>query len=104
MPIARVWGWLSGREPWLVGAAWIGLLFAPLLGTERVLATRDAVNFHLPIRAALARLAEGGVLTWNPWWSGGQPLLSNPNYQAFYPTGWLAFWCSPERAWGRSPS
>jgi hypothetical protein len=35
-------------------------------------------------------VAAGVPPVWNPWLNGGQPLLSNPSYAAFYPPTWLA--------------
>jgi hypothetical protein len=35
---------------------------------------------------------------WNPWLHGGQPILSNPSYGAFYPPSWLIFAVSPAYA------
>jgi len=89
----------------LLGAGWILALFAPLLSPRRLLASRDVVVFHLPLRADLVRLAtEGGsgwgVPWWNPWLHGGEPVLSNPNYAAFYPPTWLALLTSPHHALG----
>lgn len=35
---------------------------------------------------------------WNPWLHGGQPILSNPSYAAFYPPSWLVLAVSPAYA------
>ncbi|MBZ0113731.1 MAG: hypothetical protein K8J08_14795, partial [Thermoanaerobaculia bacterium] len=52
--------------------------------------SRDIPFFHTPLRGALAAAAESGHLpTWNSTLNGGQPILSNPNYAAFYPPTWL---------------
>lgn len=79
----------AALAPALLGALWLLSYFAPLLSPERVLANRDIPLFHLPLRAAFRWLAEEGVPWWNPWLNGGQPVLSNPNYAAFYPPSWL---------------
>ncbi len=71
------------------------LLTGPLLDPGRVLAARDVPQFHLPLRATLARLMMAGLPEWNPWIGGGQPLLSDPSYSAFYPTTWLALVVEP---------
>lgn len=63
-----------------------------------MLANRDIPQFHLPLRTAFRRLAEGGLPLWNPWLHGGQPILSNPSYAAFYPPGWLALVVPPAYA------
>lgn len=88
------------RRGWsaVLGAAWLGLLFAPLLAPGRALATRDVPLFHLPLRATFRWLCELGPPVWNPLVHGGQPLLSNPNYAAFYPPSWLVLALDPARA------
>ncbi len=90
--------WLVAIQPAVVAVGWILCLLAPLLSPSRVLATRDVAIFHLPLRLAFRRLAAFGLPTWNPWLNGGQPILSNPNYSAFYPPSWLIFAVSPHRA------
>ena len=93
MPVrARPWG------PVLLGAAWLLSLFAPLLSPGTILANRDVPLFHLPLRAAFRWLAGEGLPVWNPWLSGGQPVLSNPSYAAFYPPSWLALVLPPAYA------
>lgn len=75
----------------------IVLLFRELLVPGRILAVRDAPFFHLPLRSAFRRLVlEEGIPWWNPWIGGGQPVLSNPNYAAFYPPTWLLLPLPPE--------
>lgn len=76
--------------PLLLGTAWLLSFFAPLLSPGTVLANRDVPVFHLPLRAAFRWLAAEGLPVWNPWLHGGQPVLSNPTYAAFYPPTWLA--------------
>lgn len=83
-----------------LGAAWVLAFFAPLLAPSRLLATRDVLFLQLPMRRALAELSHGGLVAWNPWVNGGQPLLSNPNYAALYPPTWLAFVTEPHHALG----
>ncbi len=52
---------------------------------------RDFAFFHLPLRQVVADLVHAGALPeWNRFVHGGQPILSNPNYAAFYPPSWLA--------------
>ena len=48
-----------------------------------------------PLRSAFRELAAFGLPLWNPWLHGGQPVLSNPSYAAFYPPSWLIFAASP---------
>ncbi len=90
---------LRRRAPVLfLAAAWLLALFGRLLSPGRVLANRDIPQFHLPLRTAFRRLAEGGLPVWNPWLHGGQPILSNPSYAAFYPPSWLVLVVSPAYA------
>src|SRR4051794_33269372 len=86
--------------PALLGAAWLGSLFAPLLSPARAVANRDVALFHLPLRTAFRELAALGLPAWNPWLHGGQPVLSNPSYGSFYPPGWLALAVRPDYALG----
>ena len=81
--------------PALLAALFLAALAGPLADPGRVLATRDVPQFHLPLRASLARLAAQGLPEWNPWIAAGQPVLSDPSYSAFYPPTWLALVCSP---------
>ncbi|MFL6293719.1 MAG: hypothetical protein ACJ759_22730 [Thermoanaerobaculia bacterium] len=84
--------------PALLGATWLLSFFAPLLSPETVLANRDVPLFHLPLRATFRWLAEQGLPVWNPWLNGGQPVLSNPSYAAFYPPSWLVLALPPAYA------
>jgi len=85
--------------PLLLGAAWLALLFARLLSPGRALANRDILLFHLPLRVCFRNLVAGGLLPlWNPWLNGGQPILSNPSYAAFYPPTWLVLPLPPAYA------
>jgi hypothetical protein len=81
--------------PALLGAGWVLSLFAPVLSPSRALANRDVGLFHLPLRSAFRDLAAFGLPRWNPWLHGGQPILSNPSYAAFYPPSWLALAVPP---------
>lgn len=82
----------------LLAAVWLLALFGSLLAPGRVLANRDIPQFHLPLRTAFRRLMEGGLPVWNPWLHGGQPILSNPSYAAFYPPSWLCLVVPPAYA------
>src|SRR3954471_16593956 len=82
----------------LLALAWLAALFSPLLVPGRALANRDIALFHLPLRVCFERLAAiglPGLPAWNPYLNGGQPLLSNPSYAAFYPPSWLIFAVPP---------
>lgn len=92
-------GWLArALPPVLLGTCWLLSLFAPLLPPDRVLANRDVALFHLPLRLTFRHLAALGLPVWNPWLNGGQPILSNPSYGAFYPPSWLVFAVPPHYA------
>ncbi len=69
-----------------------------MLAPDRALANRDIAIFHIPLRAIFKDLAELGPPVWNPWLHGGQPILPNPSYGAFYPPSWLVFAASPAYA------
>jgi hypothetical protein len=79
----------------LLAVAWVVSLLSPILSPGRALANRDIAAFHLPLRFAFRELAAFGLPLWNPWLHGGQPLLSNPSYGAFYPPSWLIFAVPP---------
>lgn len=79
----------------LVGAGWILGFFYTVLTPATALANRDIPFFHLPLRLSLRALTQVGPPTWDPWLHGGQPILSNPNYAAFYPPTWLCLVVSP---------
>jgi hypothetical protein len=82
----------------LLAAVWLTSLYGPLLAAGRALANRDIAVFHLPLRATFRDLAAYGLPVWNPWLHGGQPILSNPSYGAFYPPSWLVFAAPPAYA------
>ncbi|MEM7048757.1 MAG: hypothetical protein AAF604_03820 [Acidobacteriota bacterium] len=84
--------------PAVLGLAAIAPFYGPLAVPGNALATRDFAFFHLPLRAAFARLVGEGLPLWNPWLHGGQPLLSNPSYGAFYPPNWLVLLVEPVTA------
>ncbi|HVS04404.1 MAG TPA: hypothetical protein VMT16_16690 [Thermoanaerobaculia bacterium] len=65
-----------------------------------MLVVRDVLTFHLPLRTAFRALLADGLPEWNPWLHGGQPILGNPNYAAFYPPTWLALPLPPPQALG----
>ncbi|HKV11167.1 MAG TPA: hypothetical protein VJ725_23705 [Thermoanaerobaculia bacterium] len=90
---------IAATAPAALAAVWLLSLFAPLLSPGRSLANRDIPLFHLPLRTAFYWLVEVmKVPGWNPWLHGGQPVLSNPNYAAFYPPSWLMFLAGPSWA------
>ncbi len=82
--------WTASFQPALMATVWLLSLFAPVLSPGRALANRDVAIFHLPLRTAFRELTAFGLPVWNPWLHGGEPILSNPSYAAFYPPSWLA--------------
>jgi len=86
---------LVALAPVLLGTVWLASLFAPVLPPSRALANRDIALFHLPLRLAFRELCAFGLPAWNPWLHGGQPILSNPSYGAFYPPSWLVLAVPP---------
>lgn len=89
---------IAATAPAALAAVWLLSLFAPLLSPGRALANRDIPLFHLPLRTAFRWLVQIGVPGWNPWLHGGQPVLSNPSYAAFYPPSWLVLAVPPHYA------
>lgn len=76
--------------PLLPAALLLAALLLPLAHPGRLLMVRDLAFFHLPLRQVVVELVRHGELPeWNRWIHGGQPILSNPNYAAFYPPAWL---------------
>ncbi|HYX25528.1 MAG TPA: hypothetical protein VFC23_15360 [Thermoanaerobaculia bacterium] len=90
--------WRRLASPAVLGAGWLFALFAPLLPPDQALGNRDVGLFHLPLRLTFRDLAAFGPPVWNPWLNGGQPILSNPSYGAFYPPSWLVFAVPPHYA------
>lgn len=91
-------GFVKRAPAVLVGLIVVALFTGPLLEEDSILVLRDVPNFHLPLRLAFADLAREGLPSWNPAIHGGQPILSNPNYAAFYPPTWLFLVVGVERA------
>jgi hypothetical protein len=89
--------WRALRAPLLL-ACLLACFYAPLANPRATLATRDMLEYHLPMRISFAHLASVGLPQWDPFAHGGQPLLSNPNYAALYPLSWLALLLPPAMA------
>lgn len=74
-------------------AAGVLLVYAPLLLTNRVLATGDAFAYFTPYRDyANAALRAGRLPLWNPYLFLGVPFLANPQTAIFYPLHWPFIW------------
>lgn len=70
-------------------AAAVLVVYAPLLLTNRVLATGDAFAYFTPYRDyASAALRAGRLPLWNPYLFLGVPFLANPQTAVFYPLHW----------------
>jgi hypothetical protein len=79
-------GWLLLA---LLLAGGVLLVYAPLLLTNRVLATGDAFAYFTPYRDyANAALRAGQLPLWNPYLFLGVPFLANPQTAIFYPLHW----------------
>ncbi|HSN74392.1 MAG TPA: hypothetical protein VL334_04745, partial [Anaerolineae bacterium] len=79
-------GWLLLA---LALAGGVLLVYAPLLLTNRVLATGDAFAYFTPYRDyANAALRAGRLPLWNPYLFLGVPFLANPQTAIFYPLHW----------------
>ncbi len=74
-------------------ALFVALLFAPLLFTNRVLASGDILLYFYPYRDYAAEaLREGRVPLWNPYSFSGVPFLANPQAAVLYPLHWPLSW------------
>ncbi len=73
----------------LVLAGFVALLYAPLLFTNRVLASGDILFYFYPYRDYVAdMLRQGEMPLWNPYIFLGAPLLANPQSAVLYPLHW----------------
>lgn len=73
-----------------------GFLYSPVL-SGNVFFQRDIYNYWRPhIDWALANLAQGEWLGWNPAMQFGMPFLADPNFQILYPPTWLLLVVSPD--------
>ncbi|MGB5051916.1 MAG: hypothetical protein WBO46_23415, partial [Caldilineaceae bacterium] len=77
----------------LLLAAFVLLLFARLLFTDRVLASGDILHYFYPYRDyAAAALRQWHIPLWNPYIFGGAPFLANPQAAVLYPLHWPLSW------------
>jgi len=83
-------------RPLLVAVAlalFVLLLYAPLLLTNRVLASGDILLYFYPYRDyAAAALRAGRLPLWNPYIFNGVPFLANPQAAVLYPLHWPFSW------------
>jgi hypothetical protein len=84
------------RNPLLVAlllAAFVALLYYPLLFTNRVLANGDILLYFYPYRDyAAAAIRAGRIPLWNPYIFNGVPFLANPQAAVLYPLHWPLSW------------
>ncbi|MEO1085804.1 MAG: hypothetical protein AAFY88_16315, partial [Acidobacteriota bacterium] len=75
----------------------LALSSLPMIDGSGTLYYRDFLTSHLPLKAGHAHLLNDGHLlpTIDPYRSGGQPLLGNPNALPLYPTNLLFLVASP---------
>jgi hypothetical protein len=79
--------------PALALALFVLCLYAPLLFTNRVLASGDILHYFVPYRDyAAASLRGGHIPLWNPYIFLGVPFLANPQAAALYPLHWPLIW------------
>ncbi|MCE7982334.1 MAG: hypothetical protein DYG89_14155 [Caldilinea sp. CFX5] len=87
---------LPPRPAWgaaFVLALFVGLLYYPLLFTNRVLASGDILLYFYPYRDyAAAALRNGEIPLWNPYIFMGAPFLANPQAAVLYPLHWPLIW------------
>jgi hypothetical protein len=70
-------------------AGFVALLYAPLLFTNRVLASGDILFYFYPYRDYVAEMLRAGNLPlWNPYIFLGVPLLANPQSAVLYLPHW----------------
>ncbi|HEY2830092.1 MAG TPA: hypothetical protein VGJ88_08225 [Thermoanaerobaculia bacterium] len=73
-------------------AALIVASFADVFFAGRCFFVRDLTRYYFPTKSMIHRIvSERALPLWNPYYSGGQPALANPEYEVFYPGQWLIF-------------
>ena len=77
---------LARIAPGILFAALVAVVWADPLWTGRTFTGRDLLAYNLPMEKTIHdAYASGTMPVWNPWISGGRPLLPNPNSGALYP-------------------
>lgn len=73
--------------------AFVLMLYARLLFTDRVLASGDILHYFYPYRDYAAEaLRAGRIPLWNPFSFLGAPFLANPQAAVLYPLHWPLSW------------
>jgi len=66
--------------------------FADVLFGFTSLFMRDITRYYYPTKRIIREVILGGSMPyWNPYYSAGQPMAANPEYEVFYPPQWLIF-------------
>lgn len=64
--------------------------FADVLVGYKSLFMRDITRYYYPTKRIIREVILGGSMPfWNPYYSAGQPMAANPEYEVFYPPQWL---------------
>lgn len=70
----------------------VALPFLDILLGLRAWFIRDMVRYYYPTKRIIREAVLSGELPlWNPYYSAGQPMAANPEYEVFYPPQWLIF-------------
>lgn len=70
----------------------VAACFADVIAGGSCFFVRDLTRYYFPTKSVIHRIVASGELPlWNPYYSGGQPALANPEYEIFYPGQWLIF-------------
>ena len=66
------------------------LLFSDVLFLGRSLYLRDLTRYYYPTKRIVREVILSGEMPyWNRYYSAGQPMAANPEYEVFYPPQWL---------------
>jgi len=66
------------------------LFLADVLAGTSKLYLRDLTRYYYPTKRIVREVILGGELPfWNRYYSAGQPMAANPEYEVFYPPQWL---------------
>lgn len=64
--------------------------FADILFGRGALFIRDLSRYYYPTKKIVREVIRAGEMPfWNPYYSAGQPMAANPEYEVFYPPQWL---------------
>ena len=65
-------------------------IFSDVLFGQRDFFIRDLTRYYHPTKSLLREIVLSGEFPWwNPYYSAGQPMAANPEYEVFYPFQWL---------------